>query len=369
MNQRTYKICTHCVMDTSDHNIQFDQAGVCNHCHNYEVGALKFKQIPTTPLDQLFQKLKENGKGKPYDAIMGLSGGVDSSYLAWLAAQNGVRVLAIHLDNGWNSEIAVQNIYNIVNKLNFDLYTHVIDWEEFASLQRAFLKADVIDIELLSDHAIFSVIMNQAKKHGIRYILSGANFVTESILPKSWVHRKSDFTHIKAINKIYGERSIKTFPHASTFDMAVSTFVRGYKTLKPLNHIQYVKSDAMEIIKKELGWVDYGGKHYESLFTKFYQAYILPTKFHVDKRRAHLSNLICSGQMTRDQALAVLDKPLYEKNDFERDKDLFLKKLSISEEFFQEYLKRPEKQHSFYKTDDKAYKVLLKIKEMLKYEI
>jgi N-acetyl sugar amidotransferase len=346
-----YQQCSKCVMDSiGDSKIQFDERGVCNYCREFEKlkNALVVEgNAAKKMLEEKCQEIKLSGKNKQYDCILGLSGGVDSSYLALIAKQQGLKPLCIHFDNGWNSEMAVKNIENIVKKLGFDLTTFVINWEEFKDLQRAYLEAGVIDIEAITDHSIFASIYKLAFKSKIKYILSGSNVVTEGILPVHWTHRKSDFINIMDIHKKYGRIPIKTFP---LIDKKTKRQIRKEKieTVELLNLLPYNKSKAKQILKDELDWQDYGGKHYESIFTKFYQAYILPTKFNVDKRKAHLSTLICSGQITKEEALIELELPLYIKTDFKNDKDYVLKKLGFSEVYFDQLmLKEPVPHDSF----------------------
>lgn len=369
MSSTEYSICKKCVMDITDTRISFDMNGVCNHCHDFETMLTSWKlqdHIKFNDIEKLFFQIKRKGRRKQYDCIIGLSGGVDSSYIALLAKKHNLRPLCVHLDNGWNSELAVANIHNIVKKLGFDLYTHVIDWEEFKDLQRSFFKANVIDIEILSDHAIFGVIMQLAKKYKVKAILSGANISTEYIMPRTWVHRKQDLTNIKDIQKKFGTVQIKSFPQVSTLSHVISMYILGYKVYKPLNYINYNKSQVKEILQEELEWRDYGGKHYESIFTKFYQAHILPTKFNVDKRKAHLSTLICSKQITRDQALAELNKPLYNPAELAQDFQFVCKKLEFSENEMTEYLRTPAVSHYAYKSDQWIYNLLSFIQKKFK---
>ena len=368
----SYQMCTRCVMDTTDPLITFDQNGVCSHCHFYERLNQKWnlkELIAQKKLDSVFKLIKEKQKSKKYDCIIGLSGGVDSSYVAYLAHQHGLRPLCIHLDNGWNSELATYNIHAIVEKFGFDLYTHVIDWEEFRELQRAFFKASVIDIEVLSDHAIFGVIVELARNHGIKYMLSGTNFSSEAILPKAWVHRKQDLKNIKDIFKKHGQGKLKTFPQVSTLKHVFLMYGMGYKVIKPLNMIDYNKEKAKTFLMKEIGWRDYGGKHHESIFTKFYQNYILPTKFHVDKRRAHLSTLINSGQITREEALKKLEAPLYDPKELQEDQAYVLKKLNFTPEEFAAYLKAKPVPHLNYESDQFVYELMVKGAEFLKVKV
>lgn len=348
-------------MDRSDPEISFDAQGLCSHCQAYDKTKASWNlqgHLHEKTLEKTFQRLRAQGQDKEWDCIMGLSGGVDSSYIALLAHKHGLRPLCVHLDNGWNSELATANIHNIVSRLKFELHTHVIDWEEFKDLQRSYFKAGVVDIEALSDHAIFAVILHLARQYKIHGILNGANIATEAILPKAWVHRKSDLKNIKSIQKKYGTRPLKSFPQASTFEHIFFMFGLGYKVYKPLNWIEYNKDAAKEELKQQLGWRDYGGKHYESIFTKFYQAHILPTKFHIDKRRAHLSTLINSGQMTREDALRELQKPLYDSQELVADTEYVCKKLGFSREEFEIYLKTPPRSHYEFASDQKLFDVL-----------
>lgn len=349
-----YRICKRCVMDTSDPEIVFDENGYCNHCTN-SIRQLKDiyfidPEIKKQKLDKIISKIKYAGSGKKYDCIIGLSGGVDSSYLAYVAVKEfGLRPLAIHLDNGWNSELAVKNIENIVNNLSIDLYTHVINWEEFKSLQQAFLRASVIDIELLTDHAIGETLYRLSKKFKLKYFLSGFNCQSETVMPSSWLYPyKMDSLNIKNINKLNGGKTkIKTFKYLNFYEYL--TFGNNKMQLIPiLNYLDYQKKNAIALLEDELGWRNYGNKHEESIFTKFYQGYILPRKFNVDKRKAHLSSLICTQQITRAEALKELEMPIM--TELEKNLDYFIKKLDISLSEFEQIMKMPPKAHWDYKS-------------------
>ena len=355
---RNYQICTRCIMDTTDPEIEFDEKGVCNHCKRYdEIVRTKILtgEERENRLKEIVDKIKREGKNKKYDCIIGVSGVVDSTYVAYTAKRLGLRPLAVHLDNGWDSEVAVSNIEKISKKLGIDLYTYVVDWEEFKDLQLAYLKASVVDIEVVTDHAIIAALYDIADKRKIKYILSGSNIVTEGIMPDSWVHRKTDLRNLKAIHNRYGKIKLKTYPTMGLSKLLYYRFFKGIRYISLLNYMDYNKKEAKKLLISELGWEDYGGKHYESIFTKFYQAYILPTKFNIDKRKAHLSTLICSGQITREDALKELEKPLYEKNELERDKKYVLKKLGLSEKEFENLMKLPVKKHREYGTDWSDY--------------
>lgn len=351
---KDYQICNRCVMDTSDKDIVFDDKGYCNHCTNSIIILNKKhfidKEIIREQLNKIIKQIKSDGKKKKYDCIIGLSGGVDSSYLAYIAIkQLGLRPLAVHLDNGWNSELSVKNIDNIVNTLGIDLYTHVIDWNEFKSLQTAFLRASVIDIELLTDHAIGETLYRLSKKFNIKYFLSGFNIQSENVMPASWLYpHKMDSLNIKDIyKKEGGDIKLKTFRFINFYQYL--TFGKNQMTLIPiLNYVDYNKQEAISVLEKELNWRNYGNKHEESTFTKFYQGYILPKKFNVDKRRAHLSSLICSNQIDRKEAITELENPII--SDEEQILSYFLKKLDLKGEEFKKIMLLKPKNHWEYKS-------------------
>ncbi len=364
--ERPYQVCSKCVMDTSDPDIVFDDQGVCNHCRDNKL--LHARHRPDAGqaeklLARLVADMRAHGKGKEYDCVLGLSGGVDSSYVAYTAKLLGLRPLAVHLDNGWDSELAVANIERIVKTLGIDLHTHVIDWEEFRDLQRAFFAASVVDIELLTDHAILAAIYHTARARGIKYFLSGYNVATESVMPRSWYFgNKFDSLNIRSIYRRHGEtRPISTFPILSFVDILLFVFARRVKTIPLLNYLNYDKTEAMDLLQKELGWVYYGGKHYESRFTHFYQAYILPRKFKADKRRAHYSSLISSGQMTRERTLPLLRENLYEPDRLRQDREFVIKKLGFSDAEFEAYLDAPARSHYEFASYDKIYRMLISL--------
>lgn len=359
-------ICTRCILDTSDRDIEFDDNGVCNHCREVD-WMLKRQTLGEEEskrrLESLCDTIRREGEGKPYDCLMGLSGGVDSSYVAYLAKQLRLRPLAVHFDNGWDSELAVKNIHRIVSTLEFDLQTYVIDWEEFRDLQRAFIKAGVIDIEMLTDHAILASVFRIASENNIRYIFSGVNVATEYGMPRSWTWFKQDFKNIRAIHNRFGEVRLKTFPRLGTWKwLLLRYFGSNYRFVDILNHLDYKKGNAMAVLEDKLGWQYYGGKHYESLFTQFYQAYILPLKFKVDKRRAHLSSLIRNGEITRGEALREIEKPLYDPVLLRTHKAYVLKKLGFSEEEFDAIMQEPPRAHDDFPSDMPLVNLLLKIK-------
>lgn len=331
-------------MDTSDPDITFDEQGISNHYYEYQSLASRLLLPPEErekELAKILDSIKTSGKGSEYDCVLGLSGGVDSSYMAYLAVSWGLRPLVIHFDNGWNSELAVGNIESIVKKLNLELETFVIDWEEFKDIQIAFLKASVPNVEVPTDHAIKASLFKIASERGIKFVLSGSNVVTEGILPKAWGHQADDLRSLRAIHKRFGKKRLANFPQLGILKYAYYYYGKGIRTVRLLNYIDYNKKKAVETLEKELGWRNYGGKHYESVFTQFFQAYYLPTKFNIDKRRAHLSTLICSGQITRDEALEELRKPLYTPDLLEEHRTYVLKKLGFSAAEWEAIMRTP----------------------------
>lgn len=365
MNQ----ICTRCVMDDTAAPIVFDEAGICNYCKEHE------RKVALTPasrsdakeqIARIVKKIQSDRSGE-YDCIVGLSGGVDSSYVAFKAVELGLKPLAVHFDNGWNSEQAVQNIENVVKKLDLDLMTYVIDWPEFRDIQRSFFKANVIDIEMVTDHAIFAAIYKIAKQQKIKYILSGTNAATESIMPESWQHFKFDLLNLRSIHKKFGILKIRNYPTLSIWKMGWLNLLGQVKSVSLLNYISYSKSESMKTLTTQLDWEYYGGKHYESIFTKFYQSYILPVKFKVDKRRIHLSDLILNGEIDRQTALTEIEKPSYQTQDLERDKQYVLKKLGFTDKEFNDYMNHKPVSHYSYPSYAKTAKRLVAFYKQKRY--
>jgi len=354
-----YRQCSIGVLDTRDDpDMRFDDEGRSHYYHDFKRAGAEL--VHTGPegegmLQALAARIKADGKGKPYDCIMGLSGGVDSTFVAIQARRLGLRPLAVHLDNGWNAELAVQNIEQIVSRLDIDLHTHVIDWSEFRDLQRAHLKASVIDIEVVSDHAIFALLYKLAAKHGIKHILSGTNVVTEFVMPPHWIYAKNDHVNIKAIHAAFGEVPLKTYPFMSLKLKKWDQMFRGLQSHSILNLMPYDKAEVKQRIQDELGWRDYGGKHHESIFTRFYQGYILPRKFGVDKRKAHLTNLIYAGQMTKAEALAELDEPPYDPEQMEEDRLFVSKKLGFTLDEFDAIMRAAPRPHTDFAVEQSVY--------------
>lgn len=356
---RPYQQCSISVMDTiSDPNISFDEKGICNYYYDYlqrEQEQVFFGKEAEEKLAGIVEKIKEFGKGHKYDCITGVSGGVDSTYLCLTAKKLGLNPLIVHFDNGWNSELAVKNIENIISKLEFDLYTFVVDWNEFKDLQLAYLKASVVDIEALTDHAIIGTLYRLAAEYDIKYILSGYNIVTEGVLPSYWVWSKTDHANIKDIHKKFGTVPLKTFPLFTARQKRFDMIRKGIEVINLLNYVPYNKKKVKCAITEELGWRDYGGKHYESVFTRFYQGYILPVKFGIDKRKAHLSNLIFSRQIDKAEALAELQKPIYDPQQLKDDYEFVLKKFNLTEDEFKAIMQTPRREHSEFDVEKGLY--------------
>lgn len=355
MNEENYKICARCIIDSSDPKIELDESGICNHCRDYEENVKKKVlkgEEGQKKFNEIISKIKEEGKNKKYDCVIGVSGGVDSTYVMYLAKKNGLRPLAVHLDNGWDNKIAVKNVSKSIKKLEIDLYTYVIDWEEFKDFQLAYFKASVVDIEAITDHAIKAALYKAADENKVKYILSGVNFETEGVIPRNWRHNKNDYVNIKDIHNKFGKIAEKTFPFLTLKDWIKYRLFNGIKYVEILNYVPYNKEKTKEILKNELGWEDYSGKHGESMFTYFYQAYILPRKFNIDKRKAHLSSLIRSGQISREEALKKMNEPLYAPADLKKDKEYVLRKLGLSEKEFEQLMNLPIKSHYDYKSNE-----------------
>lgn len=330
-----YQICSNCVMDTSDSKIVFDERGWCEYCNNYHLNILPNwhpDERGMRELEPVLERIRKDGRGKDHDCIIGLSGGVDSSYVVLLARKFGLRPLLFHVDAGWNSQQAVNNIEKLVDGLGLDLHTEVINWQEMKDLQLAFFKAQVPHLDTPQDHAFFAGLYNYAAKNGVRYILTGANYSTECVRePLEWHYHASDLRQLKDIHKRFGTRPLKTFPLADIFTFKLYyRFFKGVRVVKPLNHVPYFKEAAMQELADTFGWQRYAHKHYESRFTRFYEGYWLPTKFGYDKRRAHFSSLILTGQMTRDDALEKLSKPAYVLEEVDQDFEYIATKLGLS---------------------------------------
>lgn len=351
------RMCSRCVMDTTDAEITFDAAGVCNHCYTYDAAISRFVVSGATArrqLNDLVAQVKRDGVGKPYDCIIGVSGGVDSTFVTLKVKELGLRPLAVHLDNGWNSELAVHNIHEALSRLGIDLHTHVIDWEQFKDLQLAFLRASTPDSEIPTDHAIYALMHRMATKYGIRHVITGVNRRTESHLPRSWSRGHLDWRYIRSVHQRFGTGPITTFPHLT--HLQLTRAMRAHVRFDILNYLDYVKADAIRVLEHELGWRDYGGKHFESIYTRFYQGYILPRKFGYDKRKTHLSSLICSGEITRDEAIARLEAPSYPVEMQIQDRAYVLDKFGLTSDEFDAIMQLPHRTMDDYPSYEGFYK-------------
>ncbi len=374
MTERVYQICTNCVMDTTDSQIQFDERGVCDHCRDYYKNILPSWKTDESGFNEIMktvEKIKKQGVGKDFDCIIGMSGGIDSSYLVYLAkVKLGLRPLVFHVDAGWNSQIAVNNIERIVDKLGLDLYTHVIDWEEMKDLQLAYFKSGVSHIDTPQDHAFFATMYDFASKYKVNYILTGGNYSTECVRnPIEWMYYQSDVIQLKDIHKKFGSKPLKQFPLTSIlWHKIYLPYVKGIRVIRPLNYMPYIKSEAMALLESEFGWQPYPQKHFESRFTKFYESYWLPQKFGFDVRKVQYSSLILTGQMTREEALIKLQEPSFDKQIIAQDKEFIANKLGITIKELEEYFKAPNKSYKDYASQDNIYKLGARVLKWLGLE-
>jgi len=352
-------------MDTTDPDIWFDENGTCSHCHHYESiiqSETYLKKREKGALDRLVAEINRKGAGKKYNCIIGVSGGVDSTYVAYVVKKLGLRSLAVHLDNGWNSEMAVSNMKNTLERLDIDLYNYDSDCEEFYDLQLAFLKASTPDSEIPTDHAIFALLNRIAVREDIQYIIGGTNTATEGGGVAAWSQGHGDWRYIKGVYNKFGKgMPLKSFPHYGPLELIYYTLIKKIKWVQILDYLDYDKKDTMIILENELDWKYYGGKHYESVYTRFFQGYILPKKYGFDKRKEHLSSLIWSGQISRDDALEEISKSDYPVKLQEQDRRLVEEKLGISHEEFEKIMSAPAK--SFW--DYPSYKKIFKNKQIL----
>lgn len=352
----SYQICTRCVMDSSDIEITFDDKGICNHCTEFLEKRVHYKyQGAETDLklQSLIEKIKKSGKGKEYDCVVGISGGIDSSYAVWIAKNFGLRILGVHMDNGWNSEEAVLNIKNIAQKLQIDYESYVLNWNEFKDLQRSFLKASVPEAETPTDIAIAGALHRIAAKYGVKYIISGGNFATEGILPRTWHYNSKDMRYLKHIQHVFGKVKLKKFPAFGFWREFYYKFFKRIQIVYLLNYIDYSKDEAVKLLEEKLNWRYYGGKHYESKYTGFIQSFYLFEKFGIDYRRATFSSLICIGDIQREEALKTLEQKPYEISKIEEEKKYIAKKLDFSAEEFDLLLSSQPKWYFNYPNNEK----------------
>ncbi len=361
-NRSSSQVCSRCVMDTTDPTITFDADGVCNHCHKFDrVTAPSWfpNARGAALLAEQVARISERGRSDQYDCILGLSGGADSAYLALKTAELGLRPLVVHVDGGWNSETAVQNIQRVLDYCGFELHTHVMDWEEMRDLQLAYLRAGVANQDVPQDHAFFANLYHFAVENGITTVLSGGNVATESVFPDSWHGAAMDAVNLKAIHARWGERKLRHYRTISFWQYYVwYPLVRRMEVLRPLNFMPYSREHAIAELERTCGFRPYGRKHGESLFTRFFQNSYLPEKFGYDKRRPHYSSMILSGQMTRADALAALEEPLYPPGELRRDQDFLCKKLRIDRDELDRLMGAPNGHYTDYPNWDARYRAL-----------
>jgi N-acetyl sugar amidotransferase len=353
--RREYAICSNCIMDTSDSGITFDARGWCDYCNNYHRNILPSwhpDEVGERLITPVIDQIRRHGTGKTHDCIIGISGGVDSSYLAYVAKETfGLRPLLYHVDAGWNSQQSVHNIEKMVDGLGLDLHTEVINWLEMQDLQLAFFRAQVPHLDTPQDHAFFGGLYNFAAKHGVRYILTGANYSTECVKePIEWHYHATDLRQLKDIHRRFGKRPLRTFPLTSIFTYKLYyRYVKGVRVVKPLDYVPYRKEEAMQLLVDRFGWQRYAHKHYESRFTRFYEGYWLPVKFGFEKRRAHFSSVILTGQMTREEALRKIAEPAYDQETIGQDFEYIATKLDLSVAELRDIMNGPNKSFRDYK--------------------
>ena len=361
------QICTNCVMDTTDLKITFDNKGICDHCNTFHTDIKPFWHTDErghNELKSIVEKIKKDGQGKEFDCLMGMSGGIDSSYLLYkMVTDYGLRPLVFHVDAGWNSQIAVNNIERLVDGLDLDLYTEVINWEEIKDLQLAFFKSGVSHIDTPQDHSFFATMYKFASKHKIKTILTGGNYSTECVRnPLEWMYYQSDSIQLRDIHKIYGSKPLRDYPVTNIlWHKVYLPYVKGIKLIRPLDYFPYDKDAAMQELVDKFGYQKYPQKHFESRFTRFYESYWLPEKFGFDTRKVQYSSLILTGQMTRDDALESLLKPAYDPKTIKQDFEYIATKLGISVEELQSYMDAPNKTYKDYKSQDNIYNMGAKV--------
>jgi N-acetyl sugar amidotransferase len=372
-SDQKYQICTNCVMDTSDPQITFSADGRCDFCGNYYNTILPSwhpDEQGKKALLEISERIKRETEGKEYNCIIGISGGVDSSYLTHIVTKvMGLKPLLFSVDGGWNLNVAVENIEKLVKKLQLDLYTEVVNWHEMKDLQLAFLKSQVPYQDTPQDHVIFAGLYNYAAKHGIKHILTGGNFSTECVKPPlEWTYI-NDIRMIKDIHKKFGHVPLKTFPMCGMLKNRIYyRYIRGMKVIKPLDYIPYHKEEAIKLLENEYGWQQYKNKHYENVFTRFYEGYYLPKKFGYDKRRCYLSSLILTEQMTRSEALEELERPSYDPKQAEEDKEFIAKKLGITVKEMDDLIAGENKTYRDYKNSEKMLNMFIHLAQTLGIE-
>lgn len=374
MKDIRHRVCTNCVMDTTDSKIIFDEKGVCDHCNTYYKDILpnwNTDERGDQALKEIVAKIKKEGKGKDFDCLMGMSGGIDSSYLLYAMKEiYGLRPLVFHVDAGWNSQIAVNNIERLVDGLGLDLYTEVINWEEIKDLQLAYFKSGVPHIDTPQDHAFFATMYKFASKHKIKYILTGGNYSTECVRnPLEWMYYQSDSIQLKDIYKKHGTAKLKDYPVTNIlWHKIYLPYLKGIKLIRPLDYIPYNKDESMQFLVDKFGYQKYPQKHFESRFTRFYEAYWLPEKFGFDTRKVQFSSLILTGQMTREKALEELKSPAYDPETIKQDFEFIANKLGISVDELQGYMDAPNKTYKDYKSQESIYNIGAKMMRLIGIE-
>ena len=369
-----YKICKNCVMDSSDSKITFDENGVCDHCNTFKNYIKPFWHTDIRGkinLEELVKKIKIEGSGKDFDCMMGMSGGIDSSYLLYkMVTEFGLRPLVFHVDAGWNSQIAVNNIERLVDGLGLDLYTEVINWEEMKDLQLSFIKSGVPHIDVPQDHAFFATMYKFASKYKIKTILTGGNYATECVRnPLEWMYYQSDSIQLRDIHKIYGTGELKDYPVTNILWHKIwLPYIKRIKLIRPLDYIPYYKDEAMQILVDKFGYQKYPQKHFESRFTRFYEGYWLPQRFGYDTRRVQYSSLILTNQMTREEALESLKIPSYSQDQVNEDFEYVSNKLGITKEELWGYFNAPKKTFRDYKSQQSIYNIGAKILKLIGLE-
>ena len=370
---RQYQRCTRCVMDTTDSKITFDENGVCDHCRNFDKNIAPYWKPNENRLDELQEiakQIRAAGKNSEYDCVLGLSGGADSTYLAYIAKEiMHLRPLAFVVDTGWNLNVAVENIEKIVKGLDLDMYTEVVNWKEMADLQLSFFKSGISSQDFPQDHAIFAALYNYAVKHNIKFVLTGSNSSTEFIRPPvEWLYM-NDLRMALDIHNRFGKRELKTYPLCGILKYKLYyRFIKGMKRVYPLDYVVYNKAEAEDLLHEKYGWTKYENKHYENVFTRFFEGYYLPHKFGFDTRKNVLSNRILAGTITREEALQVLSEPPYDPDQMQLDKEYVAKKLGISTEEFDEIIEGPKKTPSDYKNSMWLFKFGVAVSKLLGIE-
>ncbi len=361
VNKKTNTVCVNCVMDTTDSKITFDENGVCDHCLDFEQNVKPnwhTDERGKRELDLIVSKIKKDGEGRDFDCIMGMSGGADSSYLLHVMVREyGLRPLVFHVDGGWNSDVAVHNINVMIDKLGLDLFTEVINWEEMKDFQLTFLKSNLPNIDIPQDHAFVATLYDFAAKYNIKYILNGWNISTECIRnPLEWMYYGTDMALIKDLRRQFSTNPMKTYPFSSVLrHKFYLRYIKKVQVVKPLNYFPYIKSEAVKFLQDEYSWKAPAQKHFESRFTKFYEGYWLPKKFGYDTRKVQLSSLIVTGQMSRDDALRLLEKPAISEEEARHEFEFVANKLEIPVEELYTYFNQPNKTYKDYKNQDSLF--------------